>query len=140
MKYSHIGQIALNEWEKSFALRAELFCDIFVIMPNHIHALLRIVNGNGRRDARPCVSTEPNVPTEPYIPTGIAIRQPKSISSFVAGFKSGVTVAARKTHPSFGWQPRFHDHIIRNQDEYHRIFNYITNNPANWKNDSFFNY
>ena len=42
MYLSAYGQIAAEEWEKSFEIRTELFCDTFVIMPNHIHAILRI--------------------------------------------------------------------------------------------------
>ncbi|MDP4226973.1 MAG: hypothetical protein Q8910_11390, partial [Bacteroidota bacterium] len=66
-----------------------------------------------------------------------AYRPPKSISSFVAGFKSIITVNARKIDVDFAWQSRFHDHLIRNETEYWRIFNYIKNNPANWKKDKF---
>lgn len=33
------------------------------------------------------------------------------------------------------WQPRFHDHIIRDEPSLHRISDYIINNPGNWKND-----
>jgi REP element-mobilizing transposase RayT len=42
MHLSPIGEIVFEEWNKSFEIRKELFCDIFVIMPNHIHAILRI--------------------------------------------------------------------------------------------------
>jgi hypothetical protein len=34
-----------------------------------------------------------------------------------------------------GWQNLFHDRIIRNDEEYQRISNYIINNPVNWEND-----
>src|SRR5665647_1458091 len=44
MVLSDIGSLVQLEWEKSFVIRAELFCDYFVIMPNHIHAILRIEN------------------------------------------------------------------------------------------------
>ena len=36
------------------------------------------------------------------------------------------------------WQERFHDHIIRNDEEYHRIKNYIINNPKKWSEDCHF--
>ena len=42
MYLSEFGQIVAEEWIKSFEIRDELFCDSFVIMPNHIHAILRI--------------------------------------------------------------------------------------------------
>jgi len=72
---------------------------------------------------------------------GIAYRPPKSISSFVAGFKSAVTKRIneyRNTPKQPVWQERFHDHIIRNEEEYQRISDYIKNNPANWKDDKFY--
>ncbi|NQU53849.1 MAG: hypothetical protein HQ522_15070, partial [Bacteroidetes bacterium] len=50
MELSEIGEIVKTEWDKSFQIRAELFCDISVIMPNHIHAIL-IINNNDFDDA-----------------------------------------------------------------------------------------
>ena len=170
MALSEIGLLAQIEWEKSFVIRAELFCDYFVIMPNHIHAILRIDNGvyeqpydnlhglflNGvETDGRPSLqisnrlslqhdnSTDNHdniAPKKQTSPSkfGVAYRSPKSISSFVAGFKSVVTVNARKIHADFGWQTRFHDHIIHADPEYQRIADYIINNPANWEQDKFF--
>ena len=44
---------------------------------------------------------------------------------------------ARKDHISFSWQTRFHDRIIRNQDELNRIAQYVENNPAQWELDEF---
>ena len=35
------------------------------------------------------------------------------------------------------WQRNYHDHIIRDEQSYHRIANYIINNPLNWKTDKF---
>ncbi len=52
------------------------------------------------------------------------------------GFTSAVTTSARKLGLKFGWQPRYHDHIIRDEKSYHRIRNYIKNNPKNWEEDS----
>jgi len=43
MVLSPLGKIVQQEWEKSFEIRQELICDIYVIMPNHIHAIVRIV-------------------------------------------------------------------------------------------------
>lgn len=33
------------------------------------------------------------------------------------------------------WQRNYYDHIVRNEDEYHRIRSYIEANPANWAAD-----
>ena len=129
---SPIGTIVLQEWQRSFKTRTELFCDAFVLMPNHLHAILRIAN--------------PDPPTvksgnPAHTPTSAAYRPPKSISSFVAGFKSSATKkinALRNTPGAPVWQTRFHDHIIRNTAEHYRITTYIENNPANWPKDRYY--
>jgi len=63
--------------------------------------------------------------------------QAKNLGSIMRGFKSAVTIYALDHKIVFGWQPRFYDHIIRDDDEYKRIANYIRNNPDNWGNDKF---
>ena len=76
-------------------------------------------------------------------------RLPKSISSFIAGFKSAVNTKIdnyiddyQLNIPKFNkknhfFQPNYHDHIIRNYLEYIIISNYIIKNPENWKKDTF---
>jgi len=36
------------------------------------------------------------------------------------------------------WQKLFHDHIIRDEGKYQRIWQYIDDNPANWDEDCYF--
>ncbi len=71
-----IGEIVNAEFLKSFELRKELYLGGYVIMPNHIHAILILDKEE---------SVKEDAQTSAY---GIAQREPKSISSFVAGFKS----------------------------------------------------
>ena len=63
--------------------------------------------------------------------------KPGSLSTIIRSFKSSVTKWCNETKIQFGWQSRFHDHIIRNNDDFRRIRDYIINNPANWKEDKF---
>jgi len=133
MHLSTIGQIVLNDWNASFEIRKELFCDAFVIMPNHIHAVLWINNQDNEQ-----LSNFNSSSTDTTI-----LRMPKSISSFIAGFKSSVTrcIKQRAYMPNGRdsiWQPRYYDRIIRNDDEYHRIVNYINNNPFKWMDDKYY--
>ncbi|WP_148660991.1 hypothetical protein [Marinilabilia salmonicolor] len=44
----------------------------------------------------------------------------------------------RKTPGAKNWQHDYHDHVIRDERSYHRIKNYIINNPKNWKGDIFY--
>ena len=137
------GKIALHHWEKSFEIRNELSCDEFIIMPNHIHAILVIDHSNPLLGSHgsvgthgPIVGTDgrPSLQLENPNPNfGIAERKPKSISSFLAGYKSAVLNAIddyidqnEVEHPKFNrnnplWQPNYHDRIIRNQSEYLKL-------------------
>jgi len=77
-------------------------------------------------------------------------RLPKSISSFMAGFKSAVNIkiddyidAHHLDIPKYNrnnhfFQPNYYDHIIRNEQSYCRILEYIKNNPAKWTDDNLF--
>ncbi len=131
MALSEIGKIVNAEWLKTFEIRPDmnLWMGEFVVMPNHFHAIIGIgVNQYNlhrrRRDAMHCVST-----TNQFGP------QSKNLASIIRGFKIGVTRNARPINPGFAWQPRFHDHIIRNQKSYQNISEYIINNPLKWDAD-----
>ena len=65
---------------------------------------------------------------------GRAMRAP-TVSSIVNQLKGYTTKQAG--FPL--WQKSFHDHIIRNEREYQKIWEYIVTNPLNWENDCFYN-
>jgi REP element-mobilizing transposase RayT len=177
MILSDFGKIVDAEWHKSFQIREELFLNEYVIMPNHLHAIVvlkknneidgthvnidpigeigaidEIVETHGRasllhdNNHNNCDNRiESAIPT---IQRNMPVRKPKSLSSFVAGFKSAINSKIddyidcfhlnkpkyNKNNPFF--QPNYHDHIIRNAREYEKIKNYILNNPINWKQDT----
>jgi len=64
--------------------------------------------------------------------------KPGSISTITRSYKSVTTKNARKINTNFGWQPRFYDHIIRNDRAFINIHKYIINNPQKWEDDKFF--
>ena len=170
MVLNDFGQIVYDEFFKSFEIREELFLGEFVLMPNHLHAIVILDKSKcmdvGVGTDGDIVGTDGNVmeirghvethgraslqyqyqyhqPTPPQFQ-----RQPKSISSFVAGFKSStikqiddwidanhLTMAKfNKNNPL--WQSNYHDHIIRNETEYLNISDYIIRNPKEWKEDT----
>jgi putative transposase len=144
--YTEIGNMVDSEWQKTFELRKDmnLVLDEFIVMPNHFHAIIGIGENefNSRRDTMPShrdamhgVSTDKNhtlVYSNQFGP------QHKNLSSIVRGFRSSVSTFARKNNVPFKWQERFHDHIIRNAEEYHRIRQYIAANLKNWKEDALY--
>jgi putative transposase len=155
MFLNDIGKMVESEWVKSFELRPDmnLYMGEYQVMPNHFHGIVGIgenrYNSNGgtdhlirdRRDAMHRVSTEPIIRTrttngQPLSPNKFG-PQSKNLGSIMRGFKSAVTVGAKLIIPDFGWQERFHDHIIRDKRSFHRISEYIKNNPKNWRDDRF---
>ena len=61
-------------------------------------------------------------------------RNNKSIQRIISGFKRAVSM-------DFGyspWQKSFHDHIIKSDEEYANIWNYVENNANKWKDDCFY--
>lgn len=146
IKLSPIGDIVIEEWFKSFDIRNELFCDAFVIMPNHLHAIVRIDNNridslrSSKPEKHPAGTHSRATEGMEKNKHGVAYRPPKSISSFVAGFKSASTKRINKLRNSPEekvWQARFHDHIIRSEEDYQRIFEYIKYNPQKWEEDKY---
>ncbi len=118
------GEIVREEL-KSSEIRLEIRLGEYVIMPNHFHAIVCIVNNrNDRRGDRPVAPTGPT---------------PQSIGALIAGFKSAVTkrINAIRNTPSISvWQRNYYEHIIRNETDYYRIAKYITDNPRCWREDS----
>ena len=104
----------------------------FVIMPNHIHLIVIITAPNGR-DVPWRVSTTGKNETM----QNTANKQGR-LSTAIGGFKQSITRFANEKQIDFAWQPRFHDHIVRDTSELNRIADYIENNVANWKDDEFY--
>ena len=65
--------------------------------------------------------------------------KPNSIPTIIRSFKSSVTHQINPKTVFFAWQPRYHDHIIKDKPELIKIKNYIINNPVNWEKDKFYN-
>ena len=108
---------------------------VYVIMPNHLHLIVLIdpSYGGGR-----------GVPWRASTAIGkngmmqnIANKQGR-LSTAIAGLKQAVTRFANQNAMHFSWQPRFHDHIVRDDGELNRIATYIKNNVENWKDDEFY--
>ena len=122
------GKIVKDEWLKTKTIRNNIDLDYYVIMPNHFHGILI----NESRDKARLVPTEVRRFGKPV---------PNSLSSIIGSFKSAVTKRINESRKSPGakvWQSRFYDHIIRNDNDLHRIRTYIQNNPLKWELDEYY--
>ena len=84
--------------------------DKYIVMPNHIHMIIFITPENGRTQ---------------FVPT---------ISRIIKQFKGAIT---KKIGFSM-WQPRFHDHVIRDEEDYQNHWRYINENPIRWLTDEYY--
>ena len=114
-----------------------------VVMPNHFHALVNIVDSEYQTtdiiDASHQKDTARRVPTVgKRIEKGIDCDRLPLLSTFIGGLKSAVTRQARQYNPDFAWQPRYHDHAIRNVKDLNNISEYIENNILRWQYDCFY--
>jgi REP element-mobilizing transposase RayT len=136
IKLSKIGEIARNNWleiPKHFSFVA---LDYFMVMPNHIHGIIEIRNGNGNcRDAINRVSTFHPDNSGGITKTHNSMLHPGSLSTIIRWFKGRTTFEINKTNIHFQWQPRFYDHIVRDEKSLNQIRKYIHNNPLKWEFD-----
>ncbi|MBK9719488.1 MAG: transposase [Saprospiraceae bacterium] len=154
MQLNDIGKIAEQYWGEISNHFSYIQLGNFVVMPNHVHGILIIdkpnsVDGNGNTVVALVETLQCNVSTNATNATTatnankneqMAKISPKSgtISTIVRSYKSAVSKNAHLIHTDFKWQPRFHDHIIRNAQSFETIQKYITNKPLNWKKDKFY--
>lgn len=107
-----IGEIVEQEIY-GLQLRYDVVVEKYVIMPNHIHMIL-FLRGN----------------------------QPaKTLSDVLCTLKSITTKRANQIDGYIGrqiWQRSFHDHIIRDEEDYSKIWQYIDENPVKWSIDCFY--
>jgi REP element-mobilizing transposase RayT len=126
VRLSRRGLIAAAEWQALPTHFPHIELDAFVVMPNHLHAILCFVDDPvGATLASPA----PSIPRGP---------QPGSLGAVIGGFKSGVTRRVNQLRPGVGtgmWPRDYYDHIIRNDRAHESIREYIAANPTNWAYD-----
>lgn len=118
---SRAGEIAIACWNELPLHFAFIEIDEFVLMPDHVHGILRIVEYR-RRDV------QLNIPTDDYFSRISPGRG--SLAVVVRTYKAAVTTICRQNGiGEFQWQRGYHDHIIHNPDSLARIRIYIKSNP-----------
>jgi REP element-mobilizing transposase RayT len=152
-----------DELENKFP---DIRCHEMVVMPNHFHCIIENIgavradlrvcpdNNNERADLRVCPDANNvradlrvcpdanNANTNPI--KGEHVGSP--LHRVVQWFKTMTTNEYIRGVKTLGWQPfngklwqrNYYEHIIRNEQSYQNISNYIINNPAKWQEDKFF--
>ncbi len=98
-----------------------ILIDQYVIMPNHLHCIISIET----------IKTETGEHVGSPLREIIQWFKTMSTNEYIRGVKDG-------KYPPFNkriWQRNYYERIIRNENEFNQIAEYIVNNPINWMND-----
>lgn len=146
MVLSEVGIIADLLWHQIPMHHKNIELGDFVVMPNHIHGILIIekqldnTNNVNIVETGHALSLSSESESNPGSQLGSQRFQnigKNTISSIVGSYKSAVTKHANRLGYPHQWQKLFYDNIIRDNNQYQRISDYIVSNPENWTKDKF---
>ena len=132
MVLNEYGIIAFNEWIKLAERFSNFELDVFQIMPNHMHGIIVLNDAGALHMGAQNDSRDDRAGASPA-PTG----------NIIGAYKSLVSNECLKIYKikneTMGklWQRDYYEHIIRNEQSYKNISNYIIHNPEHWKDDKF---
>ncbi|AJO88633.1 TPA: transposase [Haemophilus influenzae] len=130
MQLNDLGNYVKQCWENIPMFFPQVRIDEFVIMPNHLHGIIEIIEQ---------VKGKCNLPLQLRATQLPQKGTSQTIGSIVRGFKAGVTSWARKNSEIFDvWQRNYYEHIIRDEKSYLQIYEYIQNNPILWEQDQLY--
>lgn len=144
MSLNRYGRVAAEEWRRTEDLRDQVDIDVFVVMPNHVHAIVVILPEGDAGPEIPRSDTARRVAPSSSKNDGsggdreFGCPQAGSLGTIVGAYKSAVTRRINQHRGTDGesiWQGNYHDHVIRTDDEWRRIRRYIRRNPARWHRD-----
>jgi putative transposase len=128
-----IRQTLADEWDSKPVLFQNVELDEFIVMPNHVHAIVWI-KPVGAGLALP----NKELPSNKSTTDRCGPRPAASLGDIVCAFKSKTAVYINRYRNTSGvpvWQRNYYDHIIRDEKSLRRIQEYIVNNPLKWGED-----
>jgi len=138
MRLSETGRIALNCWKNIPKHYTSVKIDEYIIMPDHVHGILKILYSNNSKKVpgkkKSSVGVENFQPLRNYYKSLKPFYKtnkyqkiiPRSIGCIVRGYKIGVVKSCKNTN--FQWQRNYQEHIIRDHEELEFYREYIKNN------------
>ncbi len=121
MRLNEFGEIVARTWYDLPNHVANVQLDAFVVMPNHVHAVI-VITAVGAGSERADSNSAP-IPKRHALPE--IVRQLKTFSARRINQRRG-------TPGTTVWQRNYYEHIVRNDGELNRIRKYIANNPLHW--------
>ena len=133
IRLNELGRIVEETWMTLPNHYDFIVLDAFVVMPNHVHGVVVLIEDQDRAWA---------AMQSPYVEAGLKPAPTKAkrhgLPEIVRGFK---TFSARRINESRGtrgrtvWQRNYYERVIRDERELSRIREYIVQSPQNWETD-----
>ena len=136
MMLSKFGLVAKQQWEKLPKRFPNIVLGAYVIMPNHMHGIIEIINGRGTAGSLDNLDGE----SSRRAPTREQFQKPVkgSIPTMIRSYKSAVSYRINLIRRSDGvpvWQRNYYEHIIRDEKDLQNKTDYINANPLLWDED-----
>ncbi len=108
----------IHRWLKETENKFDLKIDKYIIMPNHLHMIVTITERHAGRSLQDIMRWFKTM----------------TVNEYIKRVKEGTLQPFDKKL----WQKSYHDHIIRNEKDYQKIWEYIDTNAVRWENDCFY--
>lgn len=136
MVLSKFGLIAKQQWEKLPKRFPNIELGAYMIMPNHMHGIIEIIDGRGTAGNLNNIDGE----SSRRAPTNEQFQKPVtgSIPTIIRSYKSAVSYRInlmRRTESVPVWQRNYYEHIIRDEKDLQNKTDYIDANPLLWEED-----
>lgn len=144
MQLNPWGEVVKLHWQNLPKYHGNLELNEFVIMPNHLHGIIILINDNlgqnsvGAGLADISDKKQTTSQQNPPFPTSQPQTKPKKLPEILRGFKTFSARRINQMRRTSGvpvWQRNYYEHIIRNEESLQHIRQYIINNPLSWELD-----
>ncbi len=130
MILNQFGKIVLECWNNLTTRYTNIELDKFVVMPNHVHGIIKIIDNVGTIHELPLQGKD-------CMNQQIERRRmliPKVVGYFKMNAAKQINIMRNTPGIPF-WQKNYYEHIIRNVDKLNKIREYIHHNPLKWHLD-----
>ena len=148
MMLNDAGRLAVEALKWLSAQYDYVQLDEWIVMPNHVHAIIviddgcrRVCAGDCRGGSRTAPAMSASAGTSPSVAVPAAVPKRKPLGRLIGAFKTVSTKQINEMRHIMGvpvWQRNYYEHVIRNHESYVEIAEYIQTNPLKWAEDRYY--
>jgi REP element-mobilizing transposase RayT len=139
MRPNEFGCIVQAAWSELPDHYQGVQCDVFVVMPNHVHGIIVLVERGAVEESDVGAGLKPALPNfRPATTPRAGFKPAPTLTQIIRAFKtfSARRINELRTTPGLPvWQRNYYEHVVRGENELNGIREYIANNPVQWEMD-----